>query len=114
MFVQFPVNVITFEPFLIYSSNLICLIHVSDEFGTGALVLDHQGQIGFQPSTFTGFSLHLQAFLSCVLIQKQISKPSRPMTLTVIPQIHRVFWNYHSEMNPSTPTCVIYILAPKL
>ena len=47
---------ITFEPFWIYLSNLnsvliIYIIHVSDEFETGALDLDNQGQIGLQTST---------------------------------------------------------------
>ena len=47
---------ITFEPFLIYPSNfnsalIIYIIHVSDEFGTGALDLDHQDQISLQTST---------------------------------------------------------------
>ena len=70
MFVYFPVNVITFEPFGVYPSNfnsvlIIYIIHASDEFGTGALDFDHQDQIGPQISTvfekkFNGFSVHLQ------------------------------------------------------
>ena len=70
MFVQVPVNVVTFEPFwnLNFKSVLIIyIIHVSDEFRPGAFDLDDQGQIGLQhfnsfEQKLNHFSLHLQTW----------------------------------------------------
>ena len=67
-------NVITFELFLIYPCNLnsgliIYIIHVSDEFGTGALDLDHQCQIGLQ----TSFEKKLNQFLLQFMLSPRYS-----------------------------------------
>ena len=56
---------ITFEPFLNLPLKLeLCfdylIIHVADEFGTSALELDHQDQIGLQ--TLTVFEKKLNHF----------------------------------------------------